>query len=104
MSSRPRPGAKTAVTLYETLAVRNGLSLVAASSSPGAPIRSGPSSPPPATPCWETANMAASGRTSATAAAIRPCTPTGWSSASPPTPGRWLLWTDSSSRWSRWTS
>ena len=28
VSSRPRPGAKTAVTLYETLAVRNGLSLV----------------------------------------------------------------------------
>ena len=27
VSSRPRPGAKTAVTLYETLAVRNGLSL-----------------------------------------------------------------------------
>ena len=76
----------------------------AASSSPGAPTRSGPSSPPPGTPCWETANMAASGRTSATAAAIRPCTPTGWSSASLPTPGRWLLWTDSSSRWNRWTS
>ena len=28
VSRRPRPGAKTAVTLYETLAVRNGLSLV----------------------------------------------------------------------------
>ena len=28
VSSRPRPGAKTAATLYETLAVRNGLSLV----------------------------------------------------------------------------
>ncbi len=50
MSSRPRPGAKTAVTLYETLAVRNGSPWCAASSSPGAPTRSGPSSPPPGTP------------------------------------------------------
>ena len=31
-----------------------------ASSSPAGPIRSGPSSPPPATPCWETASMAKS--------------------------------------------
>ena len=29
--SRPEPGAKTAVTLYKTLAVKNGLSLVAVS-------------------------------------------------------------------------
>ena len=104
VSSRPRPGPRRPSHCTRPWPSGTGSPWCAASSSPGAPTRSGPSSPPPGTPCWETANMAASGRTSATAAAIRPCTPTGWSSASLPTPGRWLLWTDSSSRWSRWTS
>ena len=94
--SKPVPGAKTAVTLYRTLAVRNGL-------SPAAPIRSAPSSPPPAIPCLGTGSMAASGTTGGMAATDRPCTPTVSPSASPPTPAPWSPSTAAAGRWRRWT-
>ena len=90
--TKPRPRrASTAVTLYQTLAaekrpVPGGLRAW----SPAAPTRSGPSSPPPAIPCWGTGSMAGPGRTRSTAApGARPSAPTSWPSASPPTPAVW---------------
>lgn len=84
---RPEPGAKTAVTLYKTLAVKNGLSWWSATCSPGGPIRSVPNSPMPDTPSSGTASTAVSGRIESMAAMGRPCTPISSPSTSPPMPG-----------------
>ena len=98
--SKPVPGAKTAVTLYRTLAVRNSLSLVECDLIT---IRSAPSSPPPAIPCWGTASTAASGTTGGTAAMGRLCTPTVSPSTSPPAPAPWSHSTAAAGRWRRGT-
>ncbi len=82
----PVPGGKTALTLYKTLAVETACPFWSATSSPGAPIRSGPSSQPPATLCWETASTAGNGTTSNTAAPTRRCTLINCALNSPPTP------------------
>ena len=93
--SKPVPGAKTAVGTVSLW--------WSASWSPAAPIRSAPSSPPPAIPCLGTGSMAASGITGGMAATDRPCTPTVSPSASPPTPAPWSPSTAAAGRWRRWT-
>ena len=97
----PVPGGRTAVTLYQTLAQKNGLSLVACRLA----TRSAPSSPPPAIPCWGTGNTAGPGRTKSTAApGARPSAPTSWPSASPPMPAVWPASTAGCGPWTRWIS
>ena len=69
--SHPVTGGRTAVTLYRTLQMKNGLSLVEA------------------TRCWGTENTAGIGTTGATTANSRRCGPTVWSFPSRQMPVFW---------------
>lgn len=84
MSSRPRPGAKTAVTLYETLAVRNGLSLVRCQLITGRTHQIRAQFAAAGHPLLGDGKYGSERQNKRYGRSYQACTPTGWSSASLP--------------------